>query len=545
MAGPANSRYIASVRTTAPLVAVLAVTAHLTSGCAPPPRPAEAYDLLITGGMVIDGTGAPRYPADILVHGGRIIRVWRTPPPRMSVRRTIDARGMIVAPGFIDLHAHLEPLLDMPDAESHVRQGVTLAVGGPDGGSPWPIGAWLDSAEALGLGLNLAVQVGHNTVRRAVMGNAQRAPTPEELLRMREMVAQGMREGAFGLSTGLAYTPGAFSETGEVVELARVAAELGGFYTSHIRDEASGLLDAVAETIEIGRQANLPVVITHHKAVGRPRWGASATTLAMVDSARAAGVRIWLDQYPYTATQTGINYLIPAWARASGEAFRELIADSAIRDSIVRGIVHAIRVERGFEDLTFMQFARVSWDTTLQGLRLQDWALRRGLEPTPETGAELIIEATLNGGARVVYHVLHEDDVRRIMRHPLTMIASDGRLNRPGDGHPHPRAYGTFPRVLGRYAREGSVLTLEQAVHKMTGMPAVLLGLSDRGRIQIGMQADITLFDPITVIDRATFEDPHQWPEGIRFVIVNGVVTLDSTGMTGARAGRAVRKFEQ
>ncbi|HEY8470034.1 MAG TPA: D-aminoacylase [Longimicrobiales bacterium] len=503
----------------------------------------EAYDLLITGGTVVDGTGAPGYAADVAVREGRIVRVSREPLRRESAARVIDASGHVVAPGFIDLHAHLDPLLRLPGAESHVRQGVTTALGGPDGTAPLPLAAYLDSAQALGLGMNVAFLAGHNTIRRRVMGTANRAPTEEELARMRELVAQAMEEGAFGLSTGLRYVPGAFATTDEVVELARVAAQHGGIYTSHLRDEGLHLLEGVAEALEIGRRAGIPVVLTHHKVVGKPMWGSSQRTLAMIDSARAAGTDVMADQYPYTATYTGISVLVPSWALAGGDsAFLRRLEVPALRDSIVRGIIWNIENDRGGGDLSRVQLARVSWDRTLEGRTLRDWAEREGRPPTSETGAELVIEAIRRGGASAIYHVLDEGDVERIMRHPHTAIASDGRLTQPGEGHPHPRWYGTFPRVLGQYVRERGVLTLEEAVRKMTTLPADRLGLADRGRITEGAWADLVIFDPETVADRATFEDPHQYPEGIPYVIVNGVPVVDGGRFTDARPGRVLRR---
>jgi dihydroorotase/N-acyl-D-amino-acid deacylase len=503
----------------------------------------EAWDLLITGGWVVDGTGAPGYRADVAIRGDRIARVATEGLAGSSATRVLDAAGLVVAPGFIDLHAHLDPLLSLPEAESHLRQGITTGLGGPDGGSPWPIGSYLDSARAARLGINVAFLVGHNTIRRLVMESANRAPTAEELERMRAMVAQSMGEGAFGLSTGLAYVPGVYSNTDEVVELARAAADSGGIYTSHLRDEGLKLFEGVAEALEIGRRAGIPVVITHHKAVGRPMWGQSVRTLAMVDSARAAGTDVMLDQYPYTATSTGIGILVPAWALADGErALRRRLRSPALRDSIVRGIVFALVNERGGGDLRFVQFSRVPWQRSLEGRTLADWALERRLPLTPQTGAALVLEALRRGGAQAIYHTLAEEDVERIMRHPLTMIATDGRLTRPGDGRPHPRAYGTFPRVLGRYVRERGVLTLETAIRKMTGMPAERLGLSDRGRVAEGWFADLVLFDPATIADRATFEDPHQYPAGIRYVLVNGVVAVEDGAQTAARAGRVIRR---
>ena len=521
------------MRRTLGLIAILAI------GCGQPP---EHYDLVLTGGSVLDGTGAEGRMADVGVRDGRIVRVAEAIATD-SADRVIDVTGLVVAPGFVDLHAHLDPLLRLPAAESHVRQGVTTALGGPDGGSPWPLGAYLDSAQALGLGMNVAFLVGHNTIREEVMGLEDRAPTADELARMEAMVAQGMDEGAFGISTGLRYLPGAFSETEEVIALSRVAAARGGIYTSHLRDEGLQLMDGVGEAIRIAGEAGIPVVLTHHKVVGAPMWGASDRTLALIDSANAAGLDVMADQYPYTATYTGISILVPAWALAGGDdAFLARVADPALRDSIVAGIIWNIENDRGGGDISRVQLARVGWDPSLEGGTLADWAVRDGLEPTPATGAELVIEAIRRGGASAIYHVLDEGDVERIMRHPRTAVASDGRLTQPGEGHPHPRWYGTFPRVLGHYVRERGVLSLEDAVHRMTGLPADRLGLTDRGRIAEGAWADITVFDPATVIDRATFEDPHQYPEGIPFVIVNGVVVVDDGRFTEARPGRALRR---
>lgn len=503
----------------------------------------QRFDLVISGGTVIDGSGAPGFAADVALRGDRVVLVSRLPLPASSARRVIDARGLIVAPGFIDLHAHLDPLLRLPGAESAVRQGITTALGGPDGSAPSPLGRYLDSASALGLGLNVAFLTGHNTARRAVMGMANRAPTAAELDQMRGIVARAMGEGALGLSTGLIYLPGNYASTDEVVALAMVAADSGGIYTSHLRAEGLGLLEGVAEALEIGRRAHIPVVLTHHKVIGKAMWGASRRTLAMVDSARAAGTDVMLDQYPYTATYTGIGVLVPPWAMADGDsAFMRRLNSPVLRDSIVRGIVFNILNDRGGGDIARVQLARVAWDTTLEGLTLADWARREGRQPNPLVGATLVLEALRRGGASAIYHVLDEADVERIMRHPQTMIASDGRLVQPGDGHPHPRWYGTFPRVLAMYVRDNGVLTLELAVHKMTGLPAARLGLTGRGRIAEGNYADLVLFDPVRVRDRATFEAPHQYPEGIDYVIVNGVPVVDQGRFTGARAGRVLRR---
>ncbi len=517
--------------------------ALLISGCAP--RAADDagdWDLLITGGTIIDGTGAEGYSGDVAVRDGRIVRVSTTPLPAAQAARVIDATGLVVSPGFIDIHAHLDPLLSIPESESHVRQGVTTAFGNPDGGGPWNIGEYLGRVEETTVGMNVGFLIGHNSVRSEVMGRENRAPSAEELEAMRTLVRRGMEAGAFGLSTGLRYTPGFYSDTDEVVALSEVAAEYGGIYTSHLRDEGMQLFDGVGEAIEIGERAGIPVVLTHHKVVGAPMWGSSEQTLAMIDSARAAGIDVMADQYPYTATQTGLSILVPPWALAGGNsAFVERLEDPVLRDSIFDGIVWNIINDRGGNDLSRVQFAGVDWDPSLEGQTLHDWAVREGLASTPETGAELVIEAMRRGGARAIFHVLHEEDIERIMRHPNTAIASDGRLVRLGDGHPHPRWYGTFPRVLGEYTRERGVLTLEDAVRKMTSLPAERMGLTDRGRIAEGTWADLVVFDPETVVDRATFQEPHQYPDGIPYVIVNGVVTVDGGDFRDLRPGVVLR----
>ncbi len=501
------------------------------------------YDLLITGGTVIDGTGAARYRADIAIRGGRVVAVSRTALPPSSARRTINATGLVVAPGFIDLHAHLDPILRMPDAQSHVRQGVTLALGGPDGGGPYPFGRYLDSVASRPLGMNVAFLAGHNTIRRAVMGTENRDPTPAELERMKQMVAESMGQGAFGMSTGLRYIPGFYSKTDEVVALSQVAGDSGGIYTSHLREEGVGLLEGVAEALEIGRRARIPVVLTHHKAIGKLMWGKSVVTLHMVDSARAAGTDVMMDQYPYTASSTGLDVLVPPWALAGGNTeLARRLANPVLKDSITKGVIDFLLNDRGGGDLKRVQFANVGWDKTLNGKTLYDLVVREGKEPTTQNAAPIVLESVLKGGASMVYHVMDEGDVQRIMAHPMTMIASDGRLTAIGDGVPHPRNYGTFPRVLGHYVRDLHVLTLEQAVRKMTGMPAARLGLADQGCLHQGCAANVTIFNVATVRDVGTFEDPHHYPEGIPWVIVNGVPVVENGAFTAARPGRVLRR---
>jgi len=526
------------VRRTLQITAVAALVAF-----AAPTAQSQQYDIILANATIIDGTGAARYAGSVGITGTRITRVARDQIPAAQGKRVIDVNGQVVAPGFIDLHAHIDPITRMPDAESSARQGITLAVGGPDGGGPWPFGAYLDSVAKLPLGINVAYLTGHNTIRREVMQTANRAPTPAELERMKRMVQQSMMEGAFGLSTGLRYVPGFYAKTDEVVELAKIAAARGGIYTSHLREEGLGLLEGVAEAIQIGREAKIPVVLTHHKAIGQKMWGKSVTTLTMVDSARRAGIDVMIDQYPYTASSTGFGVLMPNWAMEGGTAeLRKRLANPELRSAIEKGILDLLQNDRGGGDLKRVQFASVSWDPTLNGKTLYDWAVRRGLPPTPEGAVPLVIEGVLAGAPSMVFHVIDERDVRRIMAHPMTMIASDGALSRPGASVPHPRNYGTFPRVLGLYVREQKVITLENAITKMTGMPAKRMGLADRGCIREGCAADITVFDPATVADKGTFTEPHQYPVGIEYVFVAGQAVVAEGRMTSVRAGQVLRK---
>ncbi|RDY60260.1 N-acyl-D-amino-acid deacylase family protein [Flagellimonas nanhaiensis] len=511
----------------------------LAWSCASP----EQYDTIIKNGNVYDGSGGDPMIIDIGIKGDVIEKIGDL--SKAEATQIIDASGLAVTPGFIDVHAHLDPILELSNCESHVRQGVTTSLGGPDGTSPWPFGKYLDTLDQIGVGMNVAYLIGHNTVRRNVMKLENRAPTEEELSEMEAQIQQAMQDGAYGISTGLKYLPGAFSKVDEVIALSKIASAEGGIYTSHLREEGLGLFDAVQEAIVISKEADIPVVLTHHKVIGKPMWGKSTRTLAMVDSARTAGLDIKIDQYPYNASYTGISVLIPSWARAGGnKAFKERVRNPQLRDSIKSGIVFNILNDRGGSDLNRVQFAKVKWMPELEGKTLKYWCEQKGLEPTVENGADLVIEAQVNGGASCVFHAMDEGDVERIMKHPQTMIASDGRLVQPGMGHPHPRWYGTFPRVLGHYVREKGTLALSEAIYKMTKLPAVTLGLSDRGLIKEKMKADIVIFNPETIIDKATFEKPHQYPEGIFYVLINGQLSIDNGTFQNIKAGKVLRKNE-
>ncbi len=525
---------------TFPLPAAAALVAALAAGCA-----GEPYDIVLSGGEIYDGSGGEPRTADLGIRGDRIAALGDLSGADAGIR--VDVSGLAVAPGFVDIHSHaVRGVLRHPLAENYLHQGVTTALGGPDGGSPLPIGAWLDAFEAEGSAINMGLTVGHGTVRREVLGLEDRAPTDEELDAMRVLVEQAMQDGAFGLSTGLKYVPGAFAETEEVIELAKVAGRYGGFHVSHMREEGLELLEAVLETIRIGEEGGLPTQITHHKVVGAPMWGQSTESLRLVDEAVARGVDVTIDQYPYTASSTGLTILFPAWSlEGGGEALAERMADPEARARIREAIAANLRDDRGGGSPDNVVIARCEWDRSLEGKSLGDILRERGLESNLDNGADLALELQAQGGFGGVFHAMHEDDVRRIMAHPRTMIASDGGVVAPGEGVPHPRNYGTFARVISLYVREAGLFSLSEAVRKMGAFPAERMGLEDRGRIAEDWVADLTVFDPEGVEEHAEFGDPHHYATGTHHVLVSGEFVLRDGEVTGARPGKALRLNRQ
>ena len=524
-------------------------------------------DLKIEGAQVVDGTGAAGGRADVGIRDDVVVAVGDL--SRETAGSTLRAAGRVVAPGFIDMHSHSDwRLWENRRAESKIRQGVTTEVVGNCGFSPAPasaeflqelqgfalyvpkgmdfqwrsVGEYLKAFDAEGTAVNVVQLVGHGTLRIAAMGFARRAPDRNELGRMQRLMADAMEEGAWGLSTGLIYAPGSYAATEEIVDIARVVARHRGFYASHIRGEGATLLDAVREAIRVGREGELPVQVSHIKAAGRPNWGRVADALALIDGARGEGLDVMADVYPYTASSTTLRTLLPDWALEDGvEAMLERLGKPEVRERIRREL-EAPATGQSLLD-------RVGWDNVMiascarrkdaEGKRLSEVGTARGLDPL-EAAIELIVDEA--GKGYVILFQLDESDLRRALAHPAVMIGSDGSSLAPygalGTGKPHPRSYGTFPRVLGEYAREQRLLGLPEAVHKMTGLPARRLGLRDRGVIRAGAKADLVVFDPKRVADQATYEEPHEYPVGIEHVIVNGRIVIKDGEHTGSLPGK-------
>jgi dihydroorotase/N-acyl-D-amino-acid deacylase len=498
------------------------------------------YDVVIYGARLVDGSGSPWFLADIGIRGDQIAAVGTLGGAPANVR--IDARGMVAAPGFIDIHSHgRRGIVAVPTAENYLREGVTTIVEGPDGSSPLPIAAFLDGIRKMAISVNFATMVGQGSIRQSVIGLANRTATPAEIEKMKDLVAQAMRDGAFGLSTGLFYVPGNFTPTEEVIELAKVVGRMGGIHISHMREEASHVLDSVRETIRIGEEGGLPTQITHHKMMGQASWGKSADSLRLVEEARARGVDVTIDQYPYTASSTGIAALVPQWALEGGQrSTAERLSAPDKRAKIKAAIVQNLKVDRGAGDPRNVAIVNCPFDRSLAGKNLTQLTQARGAEPTMENAAETVMELVSKGGCSAVYHAIAEEDVVRIMRSPYTMIASDGDIPVFGQAAPHPRSYGTFARVLGVYVREKNVLTLEDAVRRMSAYPAQRLKIWDRGMLRPGMKADVIIFDPKTVADRSEYDKPHQYSVGVHDVMVNGKFVLREDKVTAERPGRVL-----
>jgi len=535
-------------------------------------RMAGGFDLVIKGGRVLDGTGNPWLKKDVGISKGKIKRVGYIE----DSGKTMDAEGMIVAPGFIDLHNHSDTsILAYPGCESYIMQGVTTAVVGNCGMAPAPVNPdnlaslqrylssfgggksdrqpkWRTQAEFYGvvekqgIAMNLAPFVGQGTVRLAIKGFDDTEATGEEMKEMKTLVVQGLEEGAFGLSTGLIYPPGSYSSTEELIELASVVRKYGGIYASHIRNEGSSLIEAVEEAIRIGEENDIPVEIVHHKASGRANWGKVNATLRMMEQARQRGIEVNCDVYPYTAGSTTIMAMLPIWTMEGGvEKMLARLKASKTRETIIRemssGPMAGLEgIRNAGWDAIFISVCGVKKE--YEGKHLEEILKGTNRFDDPYQGLlDLLLE--IEGNASTVMFMMDEADVRTVMASPLSSIISDSGVTAPrAGGKPHPRAYGTFPRVLGKYVREEKLLTLEEAVKKMTSLPAGKAGLNDRGIIKEGFWADIVVFDADTIEDKATYTDPHQYPEGIEYVLVNGQLVVDQGELAAAKPGRALKK---
>jgi N-acyl-D-aspartate/D-glutamate deacylase len=520
------------------LVAISGLAAAVVSCRGAPPD----YDMLIMDGTIVDGSGAPAYEADIAVIGNEITSIGELNGARAT--RIIDATGLIVTPGFIDLHNHADKnIRDNPGIENYLYHGVTTVLAGNCGNSPVHLDEYFQSIDETGVALNLGLLIGHNAVRAEVMGNDNGAPTAQEQAEMEDHVKAAMDAGAFGLSTGLIYLPGTYSETDEVVALALVASNEGGIYASHIRNEFDLIIEAIEEAITIGREANLPVHISHYKVADNTMWGDSTITLGLVEAARAEGLDVTVDQYPYTAGSTGLANVFPAWARAgSQEDFQKRLDDRETLARIKADTVEILNGARAAGDLSRITVASFPTHPEYSGKTMAEVTLMRGREPTIENGAEVAMEILYEGEGDAIYHMMVEEDVKRIMQVPFTSIASDGSAVTFGVDVPHLRNYGTFPRVLRKYVREDGVLSLEQAIHKMTALPASRISLKTRGVLSEGMVADINIFDPDAVNDNDEWAQPHQYASGFSYVIVGGTPVIDKGSRTEAFPGKVLKR---
>ncbi len=500
---------------------------------------AEDFDLVVRHGRVVDGSGRPAFAADVAVKDGRITRIGRVDG---SAKTEIDATGLVVAPGFIDVHTHADDIVDQPLAENFLRMGVTSIVVGNCGGSKLDVSRFFRDIEHNRVSLNVATLIGHNTVREAAMaGSLDRAPTAAEMAKMKSLVDQAMRDGAVGLSTGLIYLPGVFSKTDEIVELAQAVTPYDGIYTSHMRFENVRIYEALDEVFRVAREAHLRAEVSHIKLSGEKAWGQAAKVLAYIDAARASGLVITQDQYAYTASSTTMRQLIPDVAFAGGrEQFLAILADPTKKADLVARMKQNI-LGRGRMDYAYAVVASFRHDTSLNGLTILEAAKKYFGSDSLDAQIEVILDLEKNGSATGVFHGMNEEDLQTFMRDPHTMIASDSGVREFGKDVPHPRGYGNNARVLSRYVRELKVLRLEDAIRKMTSLPAATYRFRQRGELRVGNWADIVVFDPAKIGDPSTYTDPHHYAVGVPDVLVNGVPVIRDGTLTGAKPGMACR----
>ncbi len=502
---------------------------------------AQEADILIKGGKILDGTGNSWSYGDIAISRGKIVKKGNL--SGWSAKRIIDVKGLIVAPGFIDVHTHIEDdEKKNPLASNFIYDGVTTVITGNCGLSESDIGKYLQMIDSLKTSVNVAALIGHNNVRKAVMGSVKRDPTEEEMLQMEAIVEKAMKDGAVGMSTGLIYIPGTYSKTAEVLRLAKVAARYHGVYASHMRDEADSVTYAIKEALQIGREAGLPVQLSHFKLSGQQNWGRSKETLPMVIKARQEGLDVTIDQYPYTASSTSLSTLLPDWVLADGrDSIKARLAKPAIRKEVKEYMLKRL-ARRKLHHFSFPVVAYYEADTSLNGKSIEEVnkIMKRPHDAASE--AETIVQMMEKGGAGMVFHGMSEEDVKTIMQYPYNMFASDASIRIYNQGNPHPRGYGTNARVLAKYVRDEKIISLEEAIRRMTSLPAAKFKLEGRGLLIEGYAADIVVFDEKQVKDLSTFDKPHQYSTGFSYVLVNGEITVSEGVHTGIRAGMSIRK---
>jgi N-acyl-D-amino-acid deacylase len=499
----------------------------------------QTCDILIKNGKIIDGTGNGWYYADIAVKDGKIISIQKN--IILPASKIIDATDLVVAPGFIDVHTHIESdEPKTPTAGNFIFDGVTTLITGNCGSSNTDIGRYLRWIDSLKLSVNVATLIGHNDVRKAVMGRANRDANEAELLQMEMLTEKAMKEGAVGLSTGLIYIPGTYAKTPEIVRLAKATSKYNGVYASHIRDEGDSVTQAIDEALNVGREANIPVEISHFKLSGQQNWGRSSQTLPMIIEARKNGLDVTIDQYPYTASSTSLSTLLPDEVQADGQdSVVARLARPEIQAQVTAHIIRKLK-NRKLKHLSYAVVANFKADTTLNGKSIEAINLLKGRKHKVKDEAATVMEMMIQGGAGMVFHGMAEPDVRSILQYPFNMFASDAGIREFGRGVPHPRGYGTNARVLGKYVREEKIISLEEAVRRMTSLPAQKFHLKNIGLLREGMNADMVIFNEAEVTDKATFEAPHQYSVGFKFVLVNGQLVVDNGVHTGIRSGRAL-----
>jgi len=509
---------------------ILGMLVLFAAGCS------NSYDVVLKGGTIYDGMGGAPYVADIGVTNGTIRTIGDI---KTTAGFIVDAKGSIVSPGFIDIHTHCESGLQTEkgkNVKNYLMQGVTTVVTGNCGGGTYRVREFFGRLESQGIGLNVIHLVGHGTLRASVMGQEAREPTDEELERMKQLLEQGMEEGAVGFSTGLFYAPGSYAKTEEIIELARVVKKYNGIYATHIRDESNysiGLIEAIKEAITVGEEAGIPVEISHIKALGKPVWGMAKDVCEVIENARERGVRIYADQYPYEASSTGLSAaVIPRWVQAGGQ-MRDRLGNPELLPKIKKEIAKNIDRRGGPESLVIVLFPK---NRNFDGKNLLEISRMMG-KPIVETAIYLV----QNGSPSVISFNMQETDLECFMKKPFVMTGSDGNVQVPDKSFSHPRSYGTFPRKIHKYVLEKKWITMEQAIRAATSLPAEVLGLADRGRLKKGFVADILVFDPDKISDKATYDAPHQYSVGVQFLFIEGKLVIEDGAYNGQLVGKSIR----